>query len=719
MSSFGDDGGNDIYNNNNNNDNKRIRKRPVTFGNPALGTYEGVVYTTTSTLSSSNNNFSSTDVTTIMDHLVAMVDVPPEQVPDGILNLARVYRSYIKYVRIVISSETTTTPQKQQQRHYQQEEDEKQDKYILQQQEELPLRRQNSFLDEKQQYKQRARSASFPTEMESKNSPPISNSGGTIANGNNTAAAVSSSMSSSKVAFLPKSSSTASMKEDTNFFITTDSSSSKRRFENGNNNNASSYLLGSASSTRYCRLATTILQDEDEEEEKEERNHLIIFVLDSPLTAQKFIRNLNKKPYTSLDETQVANVQRIVGVEGKNGTNLFLSPIFPSLDITTKSMDVFNKDNNNNNTTSTRDNGGSNSEVHNCAVCLEPLFLEDDEEKKQAVLTTVCNHSFHLNCYWQWMDSPCPVCRYDHAGLNDASMLSSCSICGSTEHNYVCLICGVVSCTNTSIHIPNNNNNNNRFSSAVASSSSRRGDENDIDDDAPLFVSSRSHAQQHYDETLHAYALDTETQHVWDFCGRGYVHRLLQNASDGKMVEMAAPSSQQRLGEYSSLEAGARPPEAGRLSDRQENEFVHRKLEGLADKYITSLRSQLDQQRNYYEGRLEELRREHEQKCNNNKEDASTRAALLLQALKQERTQLQKRRERTRDRHRKVSEELSFVKNLNESLEANKEQIKRYIQEAKRERTASKARLTQKISPMELKLQELMLELVEEQEEGG
>eukprot|EP00525_Craspedostauros_australis_P004953 CAMPEP_0198128672 /NCGR_PEP_ID=MMETSP1442-20131203/49896_1 /TAXON_ID= /ORGANISM="Craspedostauros australis, Strain CCMP3328" /LENGTH=83 /DNA_ID=CAMNT_0043788879 /DNA_START=1 /DNA_END=249 /DNA_ORIENTATION=- len=38
-----------------------------------------------------------------------------------------------------------------------------------------------------------------------------------------------------------------------------------------------------------------------------------------------------------------------------------------------------------------------------------------------------------------------------------------------------------------------------------------------------------SHARQHYDNTLHAYALDTETQHVWDFAGQGYVHRLLQN----------------------------------------------------------------------------------------------------------------------------------------------------------------------------------------------
>ena len=56
-----------------------------------------------------------------------------------------------------------------------------------------------------------------------------------------------------------------------------------------------------------------------------------------------------------------------------------------------------------------------------------------------------------------------------------------------------------------------------------------------------LMPSQRGHAFQHYEQTLHAYALDTENQHVFDFAGGGYVHRLLQNIEDGKIVEGTDP----------------------------------------------------------------------------------------------------------------------------------------------------------------------------------
>jgi len=49
------------------------------------------------------------------------------------------------------------------------------------------------------------------------------------------------------------------------------------------------------------------------------------------------------------------------------------------------------------------------------------------------------------------------------------------------------------------------------------------------------------HAQQHYEEQQHTYALDMNTQHVWDFAGNGFVHRLLTNQGDGKVVEHSLP----------------------------------------------------------------------------------------------------------------------------------------------------------------------------------
>jgi hypothetical protein len=32
-----------------------------------------------------------------------------------------------------------------------------------------------------------------------------------------------------------------------------------------------------------------------------------------------------------------------------------------------------------------------------------------------------------------------------------------------------------------------------------------------------------------------------ESQRVWDYTGDGYVHRLIQNLVDGKLVELAGP----------------------------------------------------------------------------------------------------------------------------------------------------------------------------------
>lgn len=45
----------------------------------------------------------------------------------------------------------------------------------------------------------------------------------------------------------------------------------------------------------------------------------------------------------------------------------------------------------------------------------------------------------------------------------------------------------------------------------------------------------------HWQESQHCYSLDLETQRVWDYVGDGYVHRLIQSKTDGKLVELPAP----------------------------------------------------------------------------------------------------------------------------------------------------------------------------------
>ena len=184
---------------------------------------------------------------------------------------------------------------------------------------------------------------------------------------------------------------------------------------------------------------------------------------------------------TSLDENETCLVYDAVSVEG---------PIFAPEATINRDGPISNKH-------------GKDDNEHQCPVCLEMLMGPSHEsttdpggnKSSSSIMTTVCNHTFHVDCIRRWQDTQlgsasCPVCRYDHAGLNDT--LSTCHVCSTTNRNYVCLICGVVSCANGPL------------STEVAT----------VDEfvEQPREPSQMGHARLHYEETLHAYALDTETK---------------------------------------------------------------------------------------------------------------------------------------------------------------------------------------------------------------
>jgi BRCA1-associated protein len=101
------------------------------------------------------------------------------------------------------------------------------------------------------------------------------------------------------------------------------------------------------------------------------------------------------------------------------------------------------------------------------------------------LLTIQCTHTFHCSCISKWGDQSCPVCRY--TVKEDASDQSVCARCGTLSDLWICLLCGNIGCG--------------RYKSG--------------------------HAQQHYCETNHVYfdkihfryALELETQRVWDYIG--------------------------------------------------------------------------------------------------------------------------------------------------------------------------------------------------------
>lgn len=192
---------------------------------------------------------------------------------------------------------------------------------------------------------------------------------------------------------------------------------------------------------------------------------------------------------------------------------------------------------------------------------------------------------------------------------SDADEPSCCAVCETQQDLWVCLVCASVGCG--------------RYK--------------------------QGHAHRHFSETGHLYSLELETQRVWDYAGDGYVHRLIQNKADGKLVELPSASSATATPERSrTLPASASyasamstsgtkysgPPahfarDDGRRSDAHGNdEAVHDddeghratdapragssrsaddKLEAIGMEYSYLLTSQLESQRHFYEDKLDQF----------------------------------------------------------------------------------------------------------------
>lgn len=181
-------------------------------------------------------------------------------------------------------------------------------------------------------------------------------------------------------------------------------------------------------------------------------------------------------------------------------------------------------------------------------------------DETSGLLTIPCSHIFHCNCLQSWKGSGCPVCRFTNTSElegtpNDpanpysqpfgSSVSNLCTVCDCADDLWICLICGYLGCG--------------RYKGG--------------------------HAKDHWKETAHSFALELETQHVWDYAGDLWVHRLIRDKGDGKVVELPNRSNQ-----------------SGRSLD--EDVVPRAKLDNIGLEYTQLLMSQLESQRSYYEEML-------------------------------------------------------------------------------------------------------------------
>jgi BRCA1-associated protein len=124
-----------------------------------------------------------------------------------------------------------------------------------------------------------------------------------------------------------------------------------------------------------------------------------------------------------------------------------------------------------------------------------------------------------------------------------------------------------------------------------------------------------AHAYDHYMATGHLFALEIDTQRIWDYVGDGYVHRLIQNTVDGGLVELPSSSSSQPVTTKKqwTTEGSSQQQQQQQQQQPQQHQQQSRdqgKLDIMSADYSYMLTSQLDSQRMYYEEQLEALTKE-------------------------------------------------------------------------------------------------------------
>lgn len=131
----------------------------------------------------------------------------------------------------------------------------------------------------------------------------------------------------------------------------------------------------------------------------------------------------------------------------------------------------------------------------------------------------------------------------------------------------------------------------------------------------------RSHALQHFRRMSHRYTCEVQNEYIWDYYGEGYVHRLRGRSS---AAGSSLPSSLTRFGAASlddtqeamypgHTKSATDPYDSDEFSDDgdlDQQELLNIKLQSITTHYNQLLNDTLQQQYDYFEGKLSEAQAE-------------------------------------------------------------------------------------------------------------
>ncbi|KAJ3320825.1 hypothetical protein HDV06_004836 [Boothiomyces sp. JEL0866] len=282
-------------------------------------------------------------------------------------------------------------------------------------------------------------------------------------------------------------------------------------------------------------------------------------------------------------------------------------------------------------------------ELPTCPVCLERL-----DANVTGLFTSLCQHTFHCQCIMKWGDVTCPVCRFSTFKLGKEKVENSCSECQSTENLWICLICGNVGCG--------------RYVQA--------------------------HASKHYSESNHVYSLELETQRVWDYVGDEYVHRLIQNKSDGKLVHLPSASDtvKSKIGLDINESSIITPTdfvvaEKLDLIDRDYSEMIKTQLNNqreMYEKQINKMELKMIDLMSNFETKIEQLeislkKKDQQQEIQNN----------IIKEYQNTAQSQQKKLEKLQEKNTFLSRSLNEEKQINQNLLLNMNELKTAMESLK------------------------------------